>query len=303
VVLLSHNGMEVDLKLASRVTGIDFVFGGHTHDAIPEPVVISNSNGKTVVMNSGTNGKFLSVLDINVRDGRLRDYKYRLLPVFANLLKPDPDMQAYINKVRQPYLNKLSETLAITDDLLYRRGTFNGTFDQLILNALLMTQDAEIALSPGFRWGTTLLPGANITMEDVMAQTAITYPHVTRTQRSGEQIKFALEDIADNRFSRDPYKQQGGDMVRVGALQYRLDPAAPMGSRISSLTLRGEPIQPGKNYIVAGWGGVQETENTTPIWDVVAAYLKDKKFILVNDVNQPALPDLTGNTGYQAPAA
>ncbi len=303
VVLLSHNGMDVDLKLASRVTGIDFIFGGHTHDAIPEPVVISNSNGKTVVMNSGTNGKFLSVLDINVRNRRLHDYRYRLVPVFANLLKPDPDMQAYIDKVRKPYLGKLNETLAITDDLLYRRGTFNGTFDQLILNALLKTQDAEIALSPGFRWGTSVLPGTNITMEDVMAQTAITYPHVTRNERSGEQIKLALEDIADNRFSRDPYKQQGGDMVRVGALQYRLDPAAAMGSRISSMTLHGKPVQPGKNYIVAGWGGVHDTEKATLVWDVVAEYLKDKKFILVNDVNQPALPDLTGNTGYQAPTA
>ena len=303
IVLLSHNGMDVDLKLASRVTGIDFILGGHTHDAIPEPVVISNRSGKTVVINSGTNGKFLSVLDINVRNGRLSDYKYRLVPVFANLLKPDPEMQNYIDSVRKPYLNKLNETLAITDDLLYRRGTFNGTFDQLILNALMQTQNAEIALSPGFRWGTTVLPGASITLEDVMAQTAITYPHVTRNEMSGERIKNILEDLADNRFSRDPYRQQGGDMVRVGALQYRLKPAGKMGSRISSMTLNGKSIQPNKKYVVAGWASVQESENKTPVWDVVVEYLKDKKFILVNDVNQPALPDLTGNLGYQAPTA
>ncbi|MDX1813077.1 MAG: thiosulfohydrolase SoxB, partial [Gammaproteobacteria bacterium] len=261
IVLLSHNGMDVDLKLASRVTGIDFILGGHTHDAIPEPVVISNASGKTVVINSGTNGKFLSVLDLDVRKGKVRDYKYRLVPVFANLLKADPKMEAYITKVRKPYLAKLNKTLAITDDLLYRRGTFNGTFDQLILNALLATQDAEIALSPGFRWGTTILPGSNITMEDVMAQTAITYPHVTRNEMSGERIKIILEDLADNRFSRDPYRQQGGDMVRVGALQYRLNPAGKMGSRISGLTLNGKPVQANKNYIVAGWASVQDAEN------------------------------------------
>lgn len=303
VVLLSHNGMDVDLKLASRVTGINFILGGHTHDAIPEPVAVTNRSGKTVVINSGTNGKFVSVLDLNVRNGKLQDYTYRLVPVFANLLKPDPAMQDYIDKVRKPYLSKLNETLAITDDLLYRRGTFNGTFDQLILNALLTTQDAEIALSPGFRWGTTLLPGTNITVEDVMAQTAITYPNVTRNEMSGERIKFVLEDLADNRFSRDPYRQQGGDMVRVGALQYRLDPAGKIGSRISSMTLNGKAIQPNKTYIVAGWASVQDTENKTPVWDVVSEYLRDKKFIMVNDVNQPALPDLTGNMGYQAPKA
>jgi sulfur-oxidizing protein SoxB len=303
IVLLSHNGMDVDLKLASRVTGIDFILGGHTHDAIPEPVVISNASGKTVVINSGTNGKFLSVLDLDVSKGKVRDYKYQLVPVFANLLKADPAMDAYINKVRKPYLKKLDKTLAITDDLLYRRGTFNGTFDQLILNALLNTQDAEIALSPGFRWGTTILPGSNITLEDVMAQTAITYPHVTRNELSGERIKYILEDLADNRFSRDPYRQQGGDMVRVGALQYRLNPAGKMGSRISALTLNGKSLQSNKNYIVAGWASVQDSENKTPIWDIVSDYLRDKKFIMVNDVNQPALPDLNGNAGYQPPTA
>ena len=303
VVLLSHNGMDVDLKLASRVTGIDFILGGHTHDAIPEPVLISNRNGKTVVINSGTNGKFLSVLDLDVRKGRLRGYKYRLVPVFANLLTPDPEMQYYIDSVRKPYEDKLNETLAITDDLLYRRGTFNGTFDQLILNALLQTQNAEIALSPGFRWGTTVLPGSNITREDVMAQTAITYPYVTRNEISGERIKYILEDLADNRFSRDPYRQQGGDMVRVGVLKYKLNPAGKMGSRISSLTLNGKSIQPNKKYIVAGWASVQGSEDNTPVWDVVSDYLRDKKFILVNDVNQPTLPDLTGNRGYQSPTA
>ncbi|MEJ2180835.1 MAG: thiosulfohydrolase SoxB, partial [Gammaproteobacteria bacterium] len=277
VVLLSHNGMDVDLKLASRVTGIDFILGGHTHDAIPEPVLISNRNGKTVVINSGTNGKFLSVLDLDVRKGRLRGYKYRLVPVFANLLTPDPQMQSYIDSVRKPYEDKLNETLAITDDLLYRRGTFNGTFDQLILNALLQTQNAEIALSPGFRWGTTVLPGSNITREDVMAQTAITYPYVTRNEISGERIKYILEDLADNRFSRDPYRQQGGDMVRVGVLKYKLNPAGKMGSRISSLTLNGKSIQPNKKYIVAGWASVQGSEDNTPVWDVVSDYLRDTK--------------------------
>jgi sulfur-oxidizing protein SoxB len=303
VVLLSHNGMDADLKLAGRVTGIDFILGGHTHDAIPDPVEISNRNGKTVVTNSGTNGKFLSVLDMDVRNGKLQDYKYRLVPVFANLLEPDQQMQAHIDKVRKPYQKKLEETLAITDDLLYRRGTFNGTFDQIILDAQLKVQDAEIAFSPGFRWGTTILPGSSITMDDLMAQTAISYPHVTRNNMTGEQIKAVLEDLADNRFSHDPYRQQGGDMVRVGALQYRLNPAGKIGNRIKSLSLNGKQIQASKKYVVAGWASVQEPKDTPPIWDVVASYLRDKKFIMVNDVNQPSLPDLTGNVSYQTPTA
>lgn len=303
VVLLSHNGMDADLKLAKRVTGIDFILGGHTHDAIPDPVEISNRNGKTVVVNSGTNGKFLSVLDIDVRNGKLKGYKYRLIPVFANLLEPDKEMQAHIDKVRKPFEKKLNEKLAITDDLLYRRGTFNGTFDQIILNAQLQIQDAEIAFSPGFRWGTTILPGASITMEDVMAQTAITYPNVTRNKMTGEQIKNILEDLADNRFSPDPYHQQGGDMVRVGKLQYRLNPAGKAGKRITSLTLNGNPVKANKSYIVAGWASVGEANDSPPIWNVVADYLRDKKFIMVDEVNQPSLPDLTGKVSYQTPTA
>ena len=303
VVLLSHNGMDADLKLAKRVTGIDFILGGHTHDAIPDPVEISNRNGKTVVVNSGTNGKFLSVLDMDVRNGKLKGYKYRLIPVFANLLEPDKAMQAHIDKVRKPFEKELNQTLAITDDLLYRRGTFNGTFDQIILNAQLQVQDAEIAFSPGFRWGTTILPGSNITLDDVMAQTAITYPNVTRNKMSGEQIKNILEDLADNRFSPDPYLQQGGDMVRVGGLQYRLNPTGKTGKRINSLTLNGKPVKANKTYIVAGWASVGETKDSPPIWDVVASYLRDKKFIMVSDVNQPSLPDLTGDVSYQTPTA
>ncbi|MGD8569631.1 MAG: thiosulfohydrolase SoxB [Gammaproteobacteria bacterium] len=303
VALLSHNGIDVDFKLASRVTGIDFILGGHTHDAIPDAAEISNRNGKTVVINSGTNGKFISVLDMDVRNGKLRDYKYSLVPVFANLLKPDPEMMAHIESVRKPYNEKLNETLAMTDDLLYRRGTFNGTFDQLILDALRNSMDAEIAFSPGFRWGTTVLPGANITMEDLMAQTAITYPNVTRNEMTGAYIKQVLEDLADNRFSRDPYRKQGGDMVRVGGMQYRLDPGSKMGSRIRSLTLNGEPVQANKKYVAAGWASVQDTSDNQPVWDVVANYLRVKKFIMIDDVNQPSLPDLSGNTGYQTPTA
>jgi len=303
VVLLSHNGMDADLKLASRISGIDFILGGHTHDAIPDPVEISNRSGKTVVFNSGTNGKFLSVLDMDVRNGKLRGYKYRLVPVFANMLEADTEMQALIDNVRKPYEKKLTEKLAQTDDMLYRRGTFNGTFDQLILNALMETQDVEIAFSPGFRWGTTILSGSMITMEDIMSQTAITYPKVTRNPMTGEQIKMVLEDLADNRFSDDPYWQQGGDMVRVGGLKYRLDPFAKMGSRIKQMTLNNKPVRANKKYIVSGWASVQEEKDGKAVWDVVADYLRHKKTISVHDVNLPQLPDLTGNVSYQTPTA
>jgi len=300
VVLLSHNGMDLDLKLASRVSGIDFILGGHTHDAVPKPVEIKNRGGKTVVVNSGANGKFLSVLDLKVKNRRLNDYRYHLVPVFANLLKADPEMQSYINNVRHPYLSKLNEPLAETDDLLYRRGTFNGTFDQLILNALQETQNAEIALSPGFRWGTTLLPGSKITLDDVMSQTAITYPIVTRNAMTGENLRSILEDLADNRFSRDPYRQQGGDMVRVGGLQYRLDPTANMGKRVKAMSLNGKPLMPNKKYIVAGWASIQDLDKGKTIWDMLTDYLKDKKTISLKDVNTPSLPDLSHNVSYQA---
>ena len=303
VVLLSHNGMDVDLKMASRITGLDIILGGHTHDAIPTAVEITNPNGKTIVTNSGANGKFLSVLDLNVKKGKLRSYKYHLLPVLANLLPPDPTMSEYIESVRKKFSSKLNETLAYTDDMLYRRGTFNGTFDQLILNSLMESTDAEIAFSPGFRWGTTILPNSTITMEDVMAQTAITYPYTTRNTMTGERIKFILEDLADNRFSHDPYHQQGGDMVRVGGLSYRLDPMAKLGSRIKSLMLNGKPVDARKTYVVAGWASMENINSGTAIWDVVANYLRDKKTISIHDVNMPHLPDLTGYESYQNPTA
>ncbi|MEA2093338.1 MAG: thiosulfohydrolase SoxB [Pseudomonadota bacterium] len=297
VIVLSHNGMDVDLKMASRVSGIDAIMGGHTHDAVPAPVVVDNTGGKTLVTNAGSNTQFLSVLDLDVQDGKVRDYRYKLLPVFSNLLDADPEMSAHIDKVRAPYEEKLAEQLAVTDEVLYRRGNFNGTFDQLICDALIDVKGAQISFSPGFRWGVSVLPGEPITMDHLLTQTAITYPITTLNNLSGEQIKNILEDVADNLFNTDPYYQQGGDMVRVGGLKYTMDPTAGMNNRISDMELDGEPIEPNKEYAVAGWASVQEQAGGVPVWDVVAEYLRDKKTISNIELNQPVLKNVSGNPG------
>ncbi len=299
VVLLSHNGMDVDLKLASRVSGLDAILGGHTHDAVPAPVRVKNAGGSTLVINSGSNGKFLGVLDFDVRDGKVRGHRFRLLPIFSNLLPADAEMAAYIDKVRAPFAAKLAEPLAVTDELLYRRGNFNGTFDQLILDAMLAVQGADIAFSPGFRWGVSKLPGETITFEDVMTQTAITYPATTLTEMDAERIKLILEDVADNLFNQDPYYQQGGDMVRVGGLKYSIDPTRKIGQRIGDLTLNGKPLQPGKKYKVAGWASVQQQpEDATPIWEVVSEYLRDQKTVRIRELNTPLIKNVDNNPGY-----
>ncbi|HLE93762.1 MAG TPA: thiosulfohydrolase SoxB [Sulfuricaulis sp.] len=297
VAVLSHNGMDVDFKMARRVRGIDIILGGHTHDAMPSPSIVKNAGGKTLVINSGCNSKFLSVLDLKVKQGRLLDFRYRLLPVFSNLLTPDKEMSAYIDQVRKPFLHKLGEKLAVTEELLYRRGNFNGTFDQLIAGALLAVQDAEIAFSPGFRWGTTLLPGDTITMEHLMDQTAITYPTATVNELTGEQIKIIMEDIADNLFHPDPYYQQGGDMVRVVGLRYTLDLTQSHGKRIQSMTVKDKPLDPQKIYKVAGWASVQPIEPGKPVWDIVAEYLRDKKIIRINHPYKPVLKGAVNNPG------
>jgi sulfur-oxidizing protein SoxB len=297
VVLLSHNGMDIDLKLASRISGIDAIMGGHTHDAVPTAVEVKNKGGITLVANSGTTGKFLSVLDLDVRDGKIRDYKYHLVPVFSNFLEPDEQMASLIDKVRAPYLDKLNEGLAVTNELLYRRGTFNGTFDQIIVDALMATQDAQIAFSPGFRWGTTMLPGQTITMEDLMSQTAITYPEVRRTTITGARLKAVLEDIADNRFSQDPYYQQGGDMVRIGGLKYVIDPTAPRNKRILSMELNGKPVNANKKYTLAAWAGLEKDQQGPKIWDVVADYLRDRKVVKINKLNLPQIKNVQNNKG------
>ena len=300
VVVLSHNGMDVDLKMASRLSGIDAILGGHTHDGMPQPTIVANRGGKTLVTNAGSNGKFLGVLDFDVRGGKVADYRYRLLPVFANLLAPDPEMAKLITAVRAPYEAKLSETLAVSEGLLYRRGNFNGSFDQLILDALMAEKNAEMAFSPGFRWGTTVLPGQAITMENLLDQTAITYPSVTLNPMTGEQIKLVLEDVCDNLFNPDPYYQQGGDMVRVGGLAYTCDPNAASGQRISEMSLRGKPIEAGKTYKVAGWASVSEEVNAAggePIWDLVARHLRAQKTIRPPKLNQPKLKGMGGNPG------
>jgi sulfur-oxidizing protein SoxB len=296
VVLLSHNGMDVDLKLASRVRGIDAILGGHTHDGIPAPVQV----GRTLVTNAGSNGKFLGVLDLEVGGGGVARYRYRLLPVFANLLAADAEMSAYIETVRRPYKAKLDERLALTEGLLYRRGNFNGTFDQLILEALLADKNAEIAFSPGFRWGTTLLPGDAITFEHVMDQTAITYPYSTLNTLTGAQIKAILEDVADNLFNPDPYLQQGGDMVRVGGMTYACEPGAKIGARISDLKLKGKPLNANQRYKVAGWAPVAEGAGGEPIWELVARYLRAKKTVPALRANSPRLIGVKANPGIAA---
>jgi len=297
VVVLSHNGMDVDLKMASRVTGIDAIMGGHTHDGIPAPSIVHNPGGKTLVTNAGSNGKFLGVLDFAVKNGKVADFRYKLLPVFSNLLPADGEMAAFIDKVRAPYLAKLGEKLAVSEGLLYRRGNFNGTFDQLILDALMEVKGADAAFSPGFRWGTSLLPGDTITMEHVLDQTAITYPYTTLTEMSGTMIKDIMEDVCDNLFNPDPYKQQGGDMVRVGGIQYTCDLTKTAGRRIQNMTLKGKLLDPNKTYKVAGWAPVAEGASGEPIWEVVAGYLRDKKIISPRQLNLPKLIGVKGNSG------
>ncbi len=302
VVLLSHNGMDVDLKMATRVRGIDAIFGGHTHDGIPVAVPVKNAGGITLVTNAGSNSKFLGVMDFDVKSGKVADFRYRLLPVFANQLPADAAMNAVIDRVRKPYEAKLAETIAVTDGFLYRRGNFNGTWDQLICDALMATQGAPISFSPGFRWGTTLLPGDTITRELLMDQLAITYPYATATDMSGETIKTVLEDVADNLFNPDPYYQQGGDMVRVGGLAYRCDPTAAMGKRISDMRLGDKPIEAGKTYKVAGWAPVSEDARKAggkPAWELVEAWLKSQPGgrVAPRKLNLPGL-DAAANPGW-----
>ncbi|MBL0149168.1 MAG: thiosulfohydrolase SoxB [Ideonella sp.] len=302
VVVLSHNGMDVDLKMASRVRGIDAIFGGHTHDGVPVAIPVTNPGGKTLVTNAGSNSKFLGVMDFDVKGGKVADFRYRLLPIFANQLKADPAMDALITKVRAPYEAKLNEKLAITDGLLYRRGNFNGSWDQLICDALMDVQGADLAFSPGFRWGTSLLPGEAITRELMMDQLAITYPYATLTEMTGETIKTVLEDVADNLFNPDPYYQQGGDMVRVGGLAYTMTPGEKAGSRISDLRLKGQPIAADKKYKVAGWAPVAEEAKTQPgvkpVWDLVEGWLKTQGGrVKPRTINTPKLVGVAGNPG------
>jgi sulfur-oxidizing protein SoxB len=300
VVLLSHNGMDVDLKMASRVTGLDAIMGGHTHDGVPIPVKVKNSGGVTLVTNAGSNGKFLGVLDFDVKGGKPVDFRYKLFPIFSNMIPADPAMNKLIAKVRVPYEAKLNEKLATTDGLLYRRGNFNGSFDQLILDGLMAQKNAEIAFSPGFRWGTSLLPGQAITRENLLDQTAITYPYTTVTNMTGETIKTILEDVADNLFNPDPYYQQGGDMVRVGGMQYTIDPAASAGRRISDMRLNGKDIDPSKTYKVAGWAPVSEDAKNAggeAIWDVMERHLRDVKVVKAVKLNEPIIKGVKNNPG------
>jgi sulfur-oxidizing protein SoxB len=302
VVVLSHNGMDVDLKMASRVRGIDAILGGHTHDGVPVAVPVKNAGGTTLVTNAGSNGKFLGLMDFDVKGGKLVDFRYRLLPIFANQLRPDAEMDALITRLRAPYEARLREPLAVTDGLLYRRGNFNGSWDQLICDAMMDVQGAEIAFSPGFRWGTSLLPGDTITRELLMDQLAITYPYATLTEMSGETIKTILEDVADNLFNPDPYYQQGGDMVRIGGLAYTMSPGEKMGSRISDMRLNGKPLDAAKKYKVAGWAPVAEEARNAPgvkpVWEHVETWLKAQGGrVKPRRVNTPTLLAVQGNPG------
>ena len=278
----------------------DAILGGHTHDGMPVASVISNPGGKTIVTNAGSNSKFLGVLDFDVKGGKVADFRYKLLPVFSNLLPADPAMDAQIAKSRAPFEARLSEKLAVTEGLLYRRGNFNGTVDQVILDGLMAVKDAEIAFSPGFRWGTSILPGQPITMEHLLDQTAITYPHSTLTEMKGSMVKTILEDVADNLFNADPYYQQGGDMVRVGGMDYAIEPAAASGQRISDMQLNGKAIEADKTYKVAGWAPVAANAQGEPIWDVVATWLRDQKRVSPRRVQQPRLIGISDNDGIEA---
>jgi sulfur-oxidizing protein SoxB len=269
VVLLSHNGVAVDLKLAGRVHGLDVVLGGHTHDALVQPILVN----RTLVVNSGSHGKFLSRLDLDVQRGRVRGHRYRLIPVLARDVAADPEMTQLIEEIRRPHEAKLAERLAVSESLLYRRGNFNGPFDEVILDALLRAADAQIAFSPGFRWGITIVPGQEITLEDVYAHTAVTYPNTWVREMMGSEIRQVMEDVADNLFHPDPYYRQGGDMVRLGGLTYTIDPSRRVGRRIQDIRVAGRVMEPDRRYKATGWASLSEVDGP-PAWDVVAAHLR-----------------------------
>ncbi|MCH8466911.1 MAG: thiosulfohydrolase SoxB [Roseinatronobacter sp.] len=272
VVVLSHNGFATDRQMARRVRGIDILLTGHTHDAIPEPVI----EGETLLIASGSHGKFVTRLDLDVRDGRLMGFRHKLIPIFADVIAPDPEMAALIDAERAPYRSDLEEVIGHTDTLLYRRGNFNGTWDDLITEAIMTERDTEIAMSPGVRWGASLMPGDAITREDIHNVTSMTYGQCYRMEMTGEMLKTTMEDVAENIFNPDPYFQAGGDMVRMGGLGYRIDVSAPQGARISDMVLlaTGEAIDPARAYVVGGWGSVNEGVEGPQIWDVVENHIR-----------------------------
>ena len=280
VVVLSHNGFDVDRKMAAQVEGIDVILTGHTHDALPEPVLV----GKTILIASGSNGKFISRVDLDVQNGQMMGFRHKLIPIFSDVIAPDAEVTALIEAERAPFKADLEEVLGTTDSLLYRRGNFNGTWDDLICNALIDEHEADIALSPGFRWGPSLLPGENITREDLMNATAMSYPAAYKTEMTGEMLHTVLEDVADNLFNPDPYYQQGGDMVRVGGMGYRIDIARPQGERITEMTMlkSGEKVDPAKSYTVAGWASVNEDTEGPAIWDLVESWIRKQGSVTVD---------------------
>ena len=281
VVVLSHNGFDVDKKMAGKVTGIDVILSGHTHDALPEPVLV----GETIIIASGSNGKFVSRVDLDVQNGKMMGFRHKLIPIFSDVIEPDKEVAALIDEQRAPFKADLEEVIGQTDSLLYRRGNFNGSWDDLICDALMTEREADIAMSPGVRWGPSLNPGDNITREDIFNVTSMTYGQAYRTEMTGEFIKVILEDVADNIFNPDPYYQQGGDMVRIGGMGYRIDVTKPQGERISNMTLlkSGEAIDPAKSYVVAGWASVNEGTEGPMIWDVVESHIRKMGTVTVQE--------------------
>jgi S-sulfosulfanyl-L-cysteine sulfohydrolase len=299
IIVLSHNGFDTDKKMAEVCTGIDFIMGGHTHDGVPEAVPVKNADGTTYVCNAGSNGKFLNVLDLDIQNGKIKDFKFTLLPIFSDLIPEDKDMKKYIEDVRLPFLKELTREIATTEMTLFRRGNFNGSWDQIICDALLEVKEAQISLSPGFRWGTSVMPGQAITFDDLMTQTAMTYPETYARDITGSDIKAILEDVADNLFNEDPFYQQGGDMVRTGGISYRINPKAKMGERISEIVLSktGEKLQASKSYKVAGWSTVGAQSPGEPVWETVETYLKNVKHISNVKVDTPDIIGVAGNPG------
>lgn len=299
VIVLSHNGYDTDKKMAEIVTGIDFIMGGHTHDGVPEAYAVKNEDGVTYVCNAGSNGKFLNVLDLDIQNGKVKDFKFTLLPIFSDLIAEDAQMKKYIDDVRTPFKKELDRVIATTEQTLFRRGNFNGSWDQIICDALTDIKDAEISLSPGFRWGTSVMPGQNITFDDLATQTAMTYPETYSRNISGKDIKLILEDVADNLFNPDPFYQQGGDMVRTGGISYKIDPSATIGNRISDITLTktGKKLESNKMYKVAGWSTVGAKSPGEPVWETVETYLKNLKHISNLKVDVPDIVGIKGNPG------
>ncbi|HEX2981244.1 MAG TPA: bifunctional metallophosphatase/5'-nucleotidase [Anaerolineaceae bacterium] len=244
IVLISHLGFPQDMQLMAHVPGVDVCLSAHTHHRLAQPVL----QGKTLIIQSGSQGSFLGRLDLEVEDGSLSGFQHQLIEVTPDL-PADPHVAELVRQAVDPFRAELEPVVGQTAVDLYRGEALQSSMDHFILAALLETTGASLAFSNGWRYGAPV-PAGDVRMRDLYNMVPMN-PPISTVELTGLELREMIEENLEHTFARDPFRQMGGYVKRALGIKVYFKIENPFGQRVQQIFVGDEEVRPGETYSTA----------------------------------------------------